>query len=419
MKKLVFVFFLLLLCSCGAQKDNGKTVLVFKHGKIAGQSQHLTLLVEQFEKENPSIDIVEQVLPSITDQQRQFYITNLESGASDFDIISLDVIWVPEFARAGWLEDITNNFSEEELSLFLPGPLKADTYQDKLYAVPWYVDGGVLYYRKDLLEKYDLKPPETFNDLENAVRKIQKGENDRELSGFIWQGKQYEGLVCAALEFIEGGCAHVLDDAGNSVINSAKAVNALDYLRSLIDNGIAPEYVTTTAEEATRHSFGIANVIFMRNRLHTYNTFNADDSKIKGKIGVKVMPHFEGCQSASTLGGWQLGINKFSEHKEEAWRFIQFMSRYESQKYLALNVGLKPSRNDVYSDPELIEQQPFIAELHNVLINAVPRPVTPYYPQISLVLQATFSEIISGAKPAKKALDKAQKKLQEILSRSG
>jgi multiple sugar transport system substrate-binding protein len=418
MKKIVvFIFTLFLLAvSCGEKSGDGRTKIVFKHGKVAGQSGYLTKLIEQFEQANPDIDVVEEILPSITDQQHQFYITSLEGGSSDFDVMSLDVIWVPEFALAGWLEDLTNRFDEQELSNFIPGPLKADTYKGKLYAAPWYVDGGVLYYRKDLLEKYDLAPPETFGELENAVKRIRSGEKDDKLAGFIWQGKQYEGLVCSALEFIEGNCGHVLDDEGNPVINSEQAIEAMAYMRDLIVKGIAPEYVTTTDEEATRHSFGNGKVIFMRNWPYAYNIFNAEDSPIKGKVGVKAMPHFEGCQSAATLGGWQLGINRYSEHKEEAWKFIKFMSGYQSQKYLALNIGLKPSRQDVYSDPELREAQPFIVELYGVLMKAVPRPVSPYYPRISLVLQASFSEIISGSKTAEQALDEAQSELMQITS---
>ncbi|MBD3168777.1 MAG: extracellular solute-binding protein [candidate division Zixibacteria bacterium] len=417
-RKLIYIVIsALLLFSCGGNGDGGKTKLVFKVGKVAGQSGYLAQIVEEFENENPGVDVVLEILPSITDQQHQFYITSLEGGSSDFDVFALDVIWVPEFALAGWLESLEGKFTDEQLANFLPGPLKADTYNGELYAVPWYVDGGVLYYREDLLQKYNVKPPDTFAGLKQAARKIMKGEDNSKLAGFIWQGKQYEGLVCSALEFIEGNCAGILDDGGNPVINSERAIEALAFMKQLIDDGIAPEYVTTTDEEATRHSFGNGNVIFMRNWPYAYNIFNTEGSKVKDKVAVKTMPHFEGCESASTLGGWQLGINKFSKHKDWAWKFIEFMSRYETQKKMALNVGLKPSRKDVYSDEDLVKQQPFMAELLNTLLQAVPRPVSPYYPQISLVLQAKFSEVLSGSSSAEQALNEAQTRLTEIINR--
>ncbi len=415
---IIFAVSLLMIISCGGTSDNGKTKLIFKHGKIAGQSEYLTRLVEQFETEYPDIDVVEEVLPSITDQQRQFYITSLEGGSSDFDVMSLDVIWIPEFAQAGWLEDLSGKFTKEELSLFFPGPLKADTYRGKLYAAPWYVDGGMLYYRKDLLQKYNLSPPETFGELVTCANTILENENNDRLAAFIWQGKQYEGLVCAALEFVEGNCAQVLDENGHPVIDSKNAIEALSFMRHLIETGIAPEYVTTTDEEATRHSFGNGNAVFMRNWPYAYNIFNAEGSKIKGKAGVKVMPHFDGCESASTLGGWQLGINKYSEHKEEAWQFIEFMSRYESQKFLALNIGLKPSRQDLYTDEDIEKEQPFITELYDVLMHAVPRPVSPYYSRISLVLQSKFSAVLSGTKTAETALKEARREIEQILPES-
>ncbi len=413
------IIFSIFLLACGNNKDFGKTKLVFKHGKIAGESKYLTDLITQFESENPNIEVVEEVLPAITDQQRQFYITSLESGSDDFDVLSMDVIWIPEFARAGWLEDLTALFSKDEIQLFFPGPLRADTYQGKLYAMPWYVDAGVLYYRKDLLGKYFLSPPKTFNELKNICRIIKRQERNSKLYGFVWQGKQYEGLICAALEFIEGNCGHILDADGNPIINSPQVINAMSFMRSLIDSGITPEYVTTADEEMTRHSFGNGNVIFMRNWPYAYNIFNAEDSKIKGKVGVCIMPHFDNCPSAATLGGWQLGINKMSKHKKEAQKFISFMFRYESQKYLALNVGLKPSRRDIYTDETLKDKQPFISDLYDILMKAVPRPITPYYPQISQVLQTSFSEIITGSKSAEESLNEAQGKLAEIISRSG
>ena len=417
MKKILTFFVILLFLSCAGQKEDKIITIIFKHGKVAGQSGYLTQLIREFEAQNPDIEVKEEILPSITDQQHQFYVTSLVAGSADFDVLSMDVIWIAEFAQAGWIENLSGHFTQGELDNFLPGPLKADIYKDQLFAVPWYVDGGLLYYRKDLLEKYNLKPPRTFKELEESAHKILQEEKNPNLVGFIWQGKQYEGLVCAALEFIFGNCAQVLDSDGKVVINSKNAIFALNYMRSLIENKIAPEYVTTTDEEATRHSFGNGRAVFMRNWLYAYNIFQSPDSKVKDKIGISIIPHFEGCQSASTLGGWQLGINRFSKHKKEAWRFIKFMSEYESQKLLAIKIGLKPSRKDVYQDEELTKVHPFIIELYNVLTYAQPRPVSPYYPQISLVLQEKFSKVLSGTAKAEKVLDEAEKQISEILSR--
>jgi multiple sugar transport system substrate-binding protein len=416
-KASVALVILSLLLSCNQQQESGTTTIVFKHGKVAGQTGHLSQLIDRFEQENPGLTVKEEILPSVTDQQHQFYVTDLEAGSADFDVFSIDVIWVSEFARAGWLEDLTERMSGGKVQEFLAAPLEACTFQGRRYAVPWFVDAGVLYYRTDLLEKYGLSPPETFAQLQSAAREILTRENDPNLVGFIWQGKQYEGLVCAALEFIEANCGHILDDRNQVALSRPEAVSALRYMRDLVERKIAPDYVTTLDEELSRHSFGSGRAIFMRNWPYAYSIYQQEGSKVRGKVGIKIMPHFHDCQSASTLGGWQLGINKHSRHKEAAWKLIEFLSNYESQKFLALKVGLKPSLRQLYLDRDLKQQQPLITDMYEVLTKAVPRPVNPFYPQISMVLQEKFSAVLAGTKDAKTALEEASRQIEEILSR--
>ena len=149
---LLFLFFI----SCiQSSEDKGEfTHLIFKHGKIAGDPELFTQLINRFERENPGIKVKDETLPASTDEQHQFYVINLEGESADFDVLSMDVIWVPEFARAGWLKDLSHLLSEDEKIDFFQGPMDAVTYNDRLYAIPWYIDAGLLYYRKDLLEKY-------------------------------------------------------------------------------------------------------------------------------------------------------------------------------------------------------------------------------------------------------------------------
>ena len=196
-------FLTVLSCSSGdrAEHPRREQVLVFKHGKIEADSAVIGRILRRFEQEHPGVVVKDETLPASTDEQHQFYIINLEGRSADFDVLSMDVIWVPEFARAGWLRDVSGLLDEQERkSGFFPGPVDAATYNNALYAVPWYIDAGILYYRADLLEKYHLSLPRTWRQLAETARMIM--EREPGIYGFVWQGKQYEGLVCNALEFL-------------------------------------------------------------------------------------------------------------------------------------------------------------------------------------------------------------------------
>lgn len=401
---------------CSNRSDDVKETsvrLVFKHGKIAGDSADFRKLLRRFEDENPGILVADETLPSSTDEQHQFYVINLEGRSSDFDVISMDVIWVPEFARAGWLREVSHLFKPEDRTDFFPGPMQAVTYKDEAYAVPWYIDAGLLYYRKDLLRKYGFSPPETWNELVSIAKYIM--EREKGLYGFIWQGKQYEGLVCNVLEYLWGNGGGILKGS-EVVIDTSENVYALGFLRDLIvKHKVTPALVTTAIEEPTRHIFGNGKAIFMRNWPYAWNIFEKEDSPVRGKTGVTKLPSFIPGMSSSTLGGWQLGINRFSKHSEAAEKLVIFLTSREVQKRLALDIGYKPSRKSLYKDEDLLREQPFIAGLHDVFMTARPRPVTPYYMMITQVIQPEFSAALSGIKTPDEALTSAGKQIEYII----
>ncbi len=386
---------------------------MFKHGKVPGDPAAFRRLLDRFEREHPGIRVRDETLPSNTDEQHQFYAVNLESRSRDFDVFSLDVIWVPEFARAGWLRDVEHLFPPAERRAFFPGPVEAVVFENKPYAIPWYIDAGVLYYRSDLLAKYGRPVPKTWQELVSTAREILGREQG--VYGYIWQGKQYEGLVCNVLEFIWSNGGNVLSDE-KPVLASRMNEEALSFMRDLIVKyRITPPLVTTAIEEPTRQLFGSGRAVFLRNWPYAWTIFNRTDSTVKGRVGMAELPAFPGHGSASTLGGWQLGVNRYSRHPEAAEKFLLFMTSADVQKEMALTVGYKPPRRALYSDPELLLRQPDLAMLYPIFMKARPRPVTPYYMMITGVLQPEFSAAISGIKSPGAALASAQKQVSHIL----
>ncbi|HLC42748.1 MAG TPA: ABC transporter substrate-binding protein [Methylomirabilota bacterium] len=402
-----------------SRQTSGPVTVIFKHGKIAGDPALFSSLLRRFEAEHPGIRVRDEILPASTDQQHQFYVISLEGRSSEFDVLSMDVIWVQEFARAGWIRDLSHLLPPHEREEFFSAPIAAVTYEGRAYAVPWYVDAGLLYYRKDLLDRYGFRPPTTWQELVTAAQTILKKENDPGLRGFVWQGKQYEGLICNALEYVWSAGGDVLGEDGRVVLASRQASMALDFMRELIDQQVSPAMVTSADEEATRRLFGEGRAIFLRNWPYAWNLFEREGSPVRGKVGVAQLPSFPGYPPAATLGGWQLGVNRYSRHPKAAEALINFLTSPEIQRWMAVKIGYKPSRKALYRDPELLRAQPFIASLYEIFLLARPRPVSPYYLMLSQVMQPEFSAALVGVKSAEQALSDAERQMSRILFGKG
>jgi multiple sugar transport system substrate-binding protein len=282
--------------------------------------------------------------------------------------------------------------------------MEAVTWRGTVYALPWFVDAGLLYYRRDLVEK----PPEHWHELPQLARAPR-------LHGFVWQGKQYEGLVCNALEYLHSNGGAVLEGE-RAVLASPQNREALAFMADLVRRyGVTPASVTTLTEEPSRHVFGQGRAAFLRNWPYAWRLFQDPASRVHGKVAVAELPRFPGGRSAPTLGGWQLAVNVASRDPEAAEGLVRFMTAEPAQKRLAIAYGFQPSRVALYRDPELLAAQPFLASLERVFAAARPRPVTPQYVRVSQVLQAELSAAVSGLRTADEALARAQRGVEEIL----
>jgi multiple sugar transport system substrate-binding protein len=199
-------------------------------------------------------------------------------------------------------------------------------------------------------------------------------------------------------------------------MDNPRNAEALQFMRDLIVKyGVTPPLVTTAIEEPTSHLFGSGKALFMRNWPYAWNIFEKQGSVVKGKVGVAPLPFFRGYGTASTLGGWQLGVNRFSRQPEAAEKLVRFLTSPAAQKTLALTIGYKPARKALYKDPDLMRQQPFMTSLYGIFLQARPRPVTPYYLMMTQVLQPEFSAALVGIKSPEAALASAQKQVRHIL----
>jgi multiple sugar transport system substrate-binding protein len=273
---------------------------------------------------------------------------------------------------------------------------------------------GLLYYRQDLLTKYGLGPPETFEELAGQVRRIRADERDVALDGYLWQGKQYEGLVVNVLEAFWASGTRLLAADGTVFPDPARAADALAFLRELIATGASPAWTTAADEELSRRAFGDGHAIFLRNWPYAMDLFESAGSAVRGKVGFARLPG-RGARGAGSTGGAHLGVSSRTRHPELAIALARFLTSERAQKAMALTAALSPTRETLYHDPDVVRSRPALPQLHALMLAGRPRPVTPYYLLLSATVQPEFSAALVGVKPPARAVADARIRLDHFL----
>jgi len=372
-------------------------------------------LIEEFGKTNSEIKIELVEGPASTDSREDIYARSFMTGQSIYDLVYMDIMWTPKFASAGWVIPLDDLFPPEEQAKFVPGNLAGYKYQGKSYGVPLTSGTGMLLYRRDILEANNLKPPETFTDLVEIATKLQ---NPPELYGFVFQGMQYEGLICAFLEILWGMGGDLIDENNNVLIDRPEAIEALTWLCDVVNRyKLTPPDITKYKEEEARRVFQEGHSIFMRNWPYAWNLAQADDSPIKGKVGIVPMVHKQGKKSVGCLGGWGFGISRFTPHKEAAWKFIKFVTSTEGQKIMSFKFAAPPSRHNLFNDPDILKANPHYPELYQIVLAGRPRPSHPAYARISDILQVYISSALVEQETPESALKKAAQEIRALLTK--
>jgi multiple sugar transport system substrate-binding protein len=417
----VVLWSLMILTGCKAPPQGPVTITISAGSTGEAGNEVLLEQAAQFMETHPHIEVEVILQHESTDAQHDFYIQEFQAGSSGIDIPSIDIIWPPEFGEKGLTLPLNDYVAEYDMDMtaFLPGTVQGNTWDGQLVAIPHFTAAGMLYYRQDLLDKYGFAPPETWAELVDIAQTIVAGEQATSpaLVGFVYQADQYEGLVCNYLEYVWGNGADVLNAAGDQVVmNTPQAVEGLEIFAAM--QTIAPAGILTFKEEDALNYFQEGNAVFMRNWPYAWFILNQDDSPVKGQVQVTNVPRGPcGAVGASTLGGWQLGINAHSQHPDEAFEFIAFLTSLEQQNYAAIQAAHLPTRKRSYQDPDVLAANPFMQELAEVLLNAKPRPVHPLYAEeISPVIQEEVHLVLSGEKEAASATEAMATRIQEIIT---
>lgn len=373
-------------------------------------------IVKNFETKYPGIRINVIEGPNATNLLEDLYTSAFILGDSPYDLVNMDVIWTPKFAAAGWLKDLSNEFSAEELAVFSPNDIEGSRYEGKLYRVPIRSDAGVLYYRQDLLSAAGYQPPETFDELLQISQALQRKNKD--IWGYLWQGRQYEGLVAMFVEVLEGYGGFWVNPTTKDVgLDQPETIQAIEFLRNTVKTGVSPPGVTTYQEEETRRIFQSGKAVFLRSWPYVWPLANEDSSPIKGKIGIKPMVSAPGKSAGTCLGGWGLGIAKSSPHQKEAMTAIRYFTSNEAQRNFILKAGYVPSRRELFNDAEIVAKYSYYPQLLNIVGSSVLRPAIAQYAQASDILQRYLSAALTNSLTPEQAMKAAAKETRLLLGK--
>ncbi|MGP9644939.1 MULTISPECIES: ABC transporter substrate-binding protein [unclassified Halomonas] len=373
------------------------------------------------EKTGHSVDVVST--PNSSTERLSLYQQILSANSSDIDVMQIDVVWPGLLANH--LLDLKEVLGDDPAAGHFDTIVTNNTIGDRLVAMPWFTDAGVLYYREDLLEKYGHEAPATWQDLTEIAREIKDAERAAGkdgMQGYVFQGRAYEGLTVNALEWVASfGGGNVVETDGEISINNEHAAEALDLAASWIGD-ISPNGVLNYTEEEARGVFQSGGAVFMRNWPYAWALAQSEDSDVRGKVGVTQLPAGgENGQSAAGLGGWNLAVSRYSEHPELAADLVAFLTGEEEQKRRAIQASYNPTIDALYKDDEVLEAVPFFGTLYGTFVNAVARPSAPTgdaYGRVSNAFFSTSHDVLSGTKDGTQAVADLEDELARLKRRN-
>ncbi|GEO24906.1 sugar ABC transporter substrate-binding protein [Alicyclobacillus acidoterrestris] len=374
-------------------------------------------LIAEFEKQYPNIHVTLQSQPADTDTDRSSLTTTISGGSSQPDVYMGDVVWPAQFGNAQLAEPLSDVLPKSFFSRFSNGLIEGATYDGKVYAVPFFVDTAFLFYRKDLLKKYNLPVPTTWEQVKSDAEAIQKAGGAK--YGFVWQGGDYEGATCNFIEYLADAGGQVLN--GNQAqLTSSAANQALSFMRSLITSGVSPKAEDTFQEADAENVFDQGDAVFLRNWSYAWSdSQNSADSKVVGKVGVVALPTFAGQSGSgySCVGGWDLYINPHSKNLKADLQFIDWMTGQQAQSILAKDYSEIPTNKAVADDPSLKSVSPIFSIIPNV--KYISRPTqTPNYPKVSQAIYNNINQALSGSVSVSSALNHANSQVNSALNSS-
>lgn len=376
-------------------------------------SGNMQKIVDAWNADHPNEKVKIVELPESADGQRQQMVQNAQVKSEAYTVLNLDVVWTAEFAANRWVVELPED--QFDLDGYLEPAVSTAKYRDKLYAVPMFSDGGMLYYRKDLLEAAGVQPPKTWQELKDACAKVKALPQAANIGCYAGQFEKYEGLTVNFSEAVNSAGGEVVKEDGTPDVNTEAAKTGLDNLVTGFEDGTIPRQAITYKEEEGRRAFQAGELLFHRQWPYQWALANKTDgsSQVAEKFNVAPLPGQDG-PGASTLGGHNFAISAFAPNKATALDFIKFFGNEENQRSNLLATSQAPTRADLYDDQELTAKFPYLPTLKESILNAKQRPSVVKYGDVTSAIQEAAYAALTGEKTSEQALADLQSKLEEL-----
>ena len=410
---------LMLLAGCTADRassdgsapsTNGIGRITFAIGK--DNSGWLQGVITGWNQGHPSQKVTLLLLPRASNGQLAQLVANLQAKSDLYDVIDMDVIWTAEFASNGWIIPLPQ--SQFPLGDFLKPAVDTARYQGRLYAVPDYSNADLLYYRKDILAKAGKQPPKTWAQLQQLAKTVAP---EYGLSGYAGTFAPYEGLTVNFAAAVPSAGGSILSPEGTKVtVNSAKALQGLEFLVNGFRQGWIPRAALSYEEESAQNAFASGKFLFLDNWPDVYAALSAPgpQNKVYGKFGIAALPGPDGTGSSS-LGGANLAISAYSQHQRTALDFIKYMTNLTNERQMLEKGSFPPVWTRLYTDKSLIRSYPYLPVLEQAINSARPRPAITNYDQASLAISSTVYEALTQQKQPQQALTEMAGQLTQII----
>nr|WP_306266941.1 ABC transporter substrate-binding protein [Pararhizobium sp. IMCC3301] len=378
--------------------------------------------IESFEAANPGVKVEWLKISDVPGESRKLYVTSFLAKSPTPDVFAVDIIWPGEFAKRGWIAPLSDYFDAEDAAAYNEAFIEAATVDGEVYGIPLIVDGTLFFYRKDLLDKYDLAVPETWEEVIAAAKTVLDGENDPQLTGFVSMWAKIEGLFMNWLSFFYGNGGSFFDDSGNVAVASNEAIVATQTMVDLIyKHEIANESILNMRPDDARTLFQQGRSVFLMVQDFVYAPLSAEDSPVAGKFDFKRNPYFAGHEGApsTAMGGFLLAVNANTENKDLAVALAKHLGSYDRQLWAAVNASKSPGRQDVYDDPAMADNE-VLRKFGAAYAAGVVRPSAPtgsLYPKVSDVMQLEITNALHRTKTVEEALKDAEAAINKILDK--
>jgi len=375
-------------------------------------------LFDEYQKANPGVTIEIETGGATSDLQRQYLSTVLNAKDPAIDIYMIDIVNPAQYYGAGWLEPLNAYVGDPATAMkpYLPVYASSNVIDGKVAAMPAFADSMFMYYRKDLLDKYKLAEPKTWDELTAAAKKIQAGEGNANLQGLSVQGAPIEGAVCTFLLPYWSQGKDFNDAGGKMTLDKAAAAKGLQTWLGMVDAGVIKKNVAEVKTPDTVNEFKAGNVVFAINWGFAWDRFQVDkDTAVKGKVGVMPLPAMAGGKSATCTGGWQWAVSAFSKSKPEAAKLVKYMSAPAASKLLAIEGSLLPVYASVYTDPDVVKAVPWFKDAAGVVVAGRSRPVSKDYGQVSDVIRTTTSAVLARTKTPDEGVGEIESRLRRVM----